>query len=73
MILDDGKTAVYESHYIVEWLEAKYPETSLMPDTVDDKLFAKQVEVICDGICDALVLAFFEKQRDVQSEPWKDR
>lgn len=75
LILDDGKTAIYESHYIMEWLEAKYPETSLMPDDVDGKLFAKQVEVITDGICDALVLAFFENKREEgkQSGPWKER
>ncbi|KAF2485802.1 glutathione S-transferase [Neohortaea acidophila] len=75
LILDDGKTAIYESHYIMEWLEAKYPATSLMPDDVDGKLFAKQVEVITDGICDALVLAFFENKREEgkQSGPWKER
>ena len=75
LILDDGKTAVYESHYILEWLEAKHPKPSLLPEDLDDRLFAKKVEVICDGICDALVLAFFEKLRDEdkQSEPWRDR
>ena len=75
LLLDDGKTAIYESHYIMEWLEMKYPETSLLPDNIDDKLFAKKVEVICDGMCDALVLCFFEKARDEdkQSQPWRDR
>lgn len=78
LILEDGKTAVYESHYILEWLEAKYPPPShpaLLPDGLDDKLFARQVEVVADGICDALVLAFFEKMRDPekQSEPWMAR
>ncbi|KAJ9624948.1 hypothetical protein H2203_004899 [Taxawa tesnikishii (nom. ined.)] len=75
LILEDGKGAVYESHYILEWLEAKYPETSMLPTDVDDRLFAKQVEVVTDGICDALVLAFFEKQRkpEMQSGPWRDR
>lgn len=73
LILDDGKTSVYESHFILEWLEAKYPEHPLLPKDIDDMLFAKQVEVVTDGMCDALVLAFFEKQRDQQSEPWKAR
>ncbi|KAF2768804.1 glutathione S-transferase domain-containing protein [Teratosphaeria nubilosa] len=75
LVLDDGKTAIYESHFILEWLEAKYPDPPLLPPAsdVDDRLFAKQVEVVCDGVCDALVLAFFEKQREVQSEPWRAR
>lgn len=77
LILDDGKTAIYESHYIMEWLEAKHPEPALLPPSteMDDRLFAKKVEVVCDGICDALVLAFFEKQREPekQSQPWMAR
>ncbi|KAF4552933.1 Hypothetical protein D9617_8g049460 [Elsinoe fawcettii] len=75
LIPDDGRLAVYESHYIMEWLEAKHPDPPLMPTDIDDKLFAKQVEVVADGVCDALVIAFFEGQRDAdkQSQPWKDR
>ena len=75
LIVNNGETAIYESHYILEWLEAKHPNPPLLPDDVDDRLFAKKVEVICDGICDALVIAFFEKMRDEdkQSEPWKAR
>lgn len=74
LILDDGKTAVYESHYILEWIEAKYLKHALIPaaDQVDERLFVRQVEVVADGVCDALVLAFFEKMReeDRQSKPW---
>ena len=77
LILEDGKTAIYESHYSLEWLEAKHPEPALLPPIteLDDRLFAKKVEVVCDGICDAMVIAFFEQQRepDKQSEPWKAR
>ncbi|KAK5685065.1 hypothetical protein LTS10_003140 [Elasticomyces elasticus] len=74
LILDD-QTAVYESHYILEWLEAKYPEPALLPSDIDDRLFAKKVEVLCDGMCDAVVIAFFERMREPekQSEPWKAR
>lgn len=77
LILEDGKTAVYESSYILEWLEAKYPDPPLLPssDQVDARLLDKQIQVVADGICDALVLAFFEKMResDKQSQPWIDR
>ncbi|KAG9947716.1 glutathione S-transferase domain-containing protein, partial [Aureobasidium melanogenum] len=77
LILEDGKSAVYESSYILEWLEAKYPDTPLLPsiDQVDARLFAKRIEVVVDGVCDALVLAFFERMRESekQSQPWIDR
>lgn len=76
LILEDGK-AVYESHFIMEYIEAKYPDHPLLPPAqdVDDRLFARQVEVVADGICDSLVLAFFERQREPekQSKPWTDR
>jgi glutathione S-transferase len=77
LILGDGKSAVYESSYILEYLEAKYPETPLLPshDQVDDRLFAKKIQVVADGVCDALVLAFFENMREPEkrSQPWVDR
>jgi len=77
LISDDDKIAVYESHYILEWLEAKFARVPLLPplDEIDTRLFAKQIEVVADGICDALVLAFFEKHRDLekQSTPWMNR
>jgi glutathione S-transferase len=64
--------SVYESHFILEWLETKYPPPTnavmLSITDADDRLFAKQVEVLCDGMCDALVLLFFEKQREVRKE-----
>lgn len=74
LILDDG-SAVYESHYILDWLETKFPEKPILPRGVEEKLFAKKVEVVCDGMCDALVIAFFENMREKtkQSEPWKAR
>lgn len=77
LIFNDGRPAIYESHFILEWLETKYPEPSLLPsiNDADDRLLVKQIEVVVDGICDALVLSFFENQRDEdkRSKPWTDR
>ncbi|KAF6226182.1 hypothetical protein HO133_009048 [Letharia lupina] len=76
LVLDNGKS-VYESHYILEFIEAKYTNVmQLLPrNDVDGALFAKQVEVVADGICDALVLLFFEKQKEdgKRSEEWMAR
>ena len=78
LIFPDAK-AIYESHYILEYLEAKYPESSPLlpqgPASIDAALFAKQVQVVADGIYDALVLSFFEAQRDYdkRSELWMAR
>ena len=75
LIFPDSK-AIYESHYILEYLEAKNPDHSPLlprgPASIDAALFGKQVQVVADGICDALVLFFFEAQReyDKRSELW---
>lgn len=53
----------------------RYPQPSLLPTGIEEMLFARKVEVVADGVCDALVLAFFENMRETekQSEPWKAR
>lgn len=74
LILDDG-SSVYESSYIMQWLELKHPETPLLPADVDGKLAARRLEVLCDGVCDAFVLSFFERHRpkEQQSAEWLAR
>ena len=62
LLLPDG-SSVYESSYILQYLELKYPQTPLLPDDIDGKLAARKLEVLCDGICDAVVLTLFEKMR----------
>jgi glutathione S-transferase len=74
LVLPDGR-GLYESRYILEWLEAKHPEPPLLPADTDGILAARQVEVIGDGICDACVLLFWERHRpeEQQSAPWMAR
>jgi glutathione S-transferase len=73
LILDDGE-AVFESSFILEWLEAKHPEPPLVSADVDARLAARRLEVIADGVCDATVLTLFEKLRgDGCSAPWLAR
>lgn len=71
LIREDGHS-VYESRFILEYLELKHPSPRLLPDEVDDILAARRLEVLCDGICDALVLTFFERRRqpEHQSQEW---
>lgn len=73
LLLPDGGS-VYESSYILQWLELKHPETPLLPEGIDGTLAARRYEVLCDGVCDAMVLTFFERQRGAgASQAWLDR
>ena len=64
VLIPDQGEAVYESSYILDWLELKYPQTPLLPPDVDGILAAKKLDVLCNGVCDAVVLTFFERQRE---------
>ena len=73
LILEDG-SSVYESSYILQYLELKYPATPMLPADVDGILAARKLEVLCDGVCDALVLTFFERMRGEGASPeWTAR
>jgi glutathione S-transferase len=74
LICPDGST-FYESRFILEYLELKHPDPPLVPKDIDGNLAAKRLEVLCDGVCDALVLMFFEQKRasDARSAEWTAR
>ncbi len=75
LILDDG-TTLYESSFILEWIERKHPAPPLLLPSDDDGILAhKQLDALATGTCDALVLIFFERMRPEahRSQPWMDR
>lgn len=74
VLVTEAGEGIYESSYILQWLELKYPEIPLLPHGIDDILLARKLEVLCDGICDAVVLTFFERMRkDTASPEWLAR
>lgn len=74
LITETGES-VYESRFILEWLEVKHPLLPLLPHDEDGRLQARQMEVLADGVCDAFVLHFFERHRapEHQSKEWLAR
>lgn len=74
LILDDG-TTVYESRFILEYLEIKHPDPPMFPKEADALPAAKRLEVPADGICDVAVLIIFERMRpeDRRSASWEAR
>lgn len=74
LITDSGET-VYESSYILEWLEVRYPEPPLVPAAAEDRLKMNLFRVLSVGVMDAIVRINFELARPsaCQSEAWKQR
>jgi glutathione S-transferase len=69
LIPDEGEP-VYESTYILEWIEHVYPDPPLLPADGARVLEAKRIAVLAEGVMDAIVHLFFEFQRPAPSDPW---
>ena len=73
LLLEDG-SSIFDSRYILEYLEWTYPQKPLLSNDTHEKLMAKKFEVLADGVCDAFVLLFFERMRgELASAEWSAR
>lgn len=72
LIPDDGDP-VFESTFLMDWLEHKYPEPSILPADPERVLEAKLIHTIAEGVADATVLLFWEMQREHISTEWAQR
>ena len=72
LIPDDGDP-VFESTYLMDWLEHRYPEPSMLPADPALAMEAKLVHTIAEGVADATVLLFWEMQREQISTEWAKR
>lgn len=72
LIPDDGDP-VFESTYLMDWLEHKYPEPSMLPADPALAMEAKLIHTIAEGVADATVLLFWEMQREHISAEWARR
>lgn len=75
VLIPDAGEPVYESRFILEWLELRHPDPPLVPRDVDGLLAARALEVLADGVCDATVLTLLEGMRPegCRSAPWIER
>ena len=73
ILIPDDEEPVFESSYILEWLEARYPDPPLLPADLQSMLEAKRIQVIAEGIMDSTALLFFEQQRKYPSVEWTKR
>jgi glutathione S-transferase len=72
LITDDGKV-LYESNYLLEWIERRYPAQPLLPADDDGILEVKQLMVLADGIMAAGSTIIRELTRPPSSEAWLAR
>lgn len=72
LITEQGE-AVYDSPYIVEWLETRFPAPALLPADVDGRLEARKRQMLGERLLDFSGILMFESRREHPSQPWFDR
>ena len=73
ILIPDEGDPVFESSYLMDWLEYRYPQPSMLPADPDLAMTARLVHVIAEGVVDAMLLLFWEMQREVISAEWTRR
>jgi glutathione S-transferase len=71
LVLDDD-IVLFDSRVISEYLDNVAPNNKLMPSPNRERTEVKRWEALADGVCDAAVLAYLEKNRPEaqQSADW---
>lgn len=72
LITDDGAT-VYDSSFILEWLEVQYPVPALIPSDVNQALETRFLKMLGERVMEAIHTIVFELQRPEPSQPFVDR
>jgi glutathione S-transferase len=58
--LVDGETSVFDSTIILEYLEEKWPDPSLLPDAPADRARVRMIEDVCDTYVEAINWGMYE-------------
>jgi glutathione S-transferase len=74
LIMEDG-SALFDSRVIVEYLDTLSPYNRLIPQAGRGRAAVRCWEALADGVLDAAVIIFKERQRSPEqiSQPWIDR
>lgn len=72
LLTDDGE-ALYESNYLLEWIERRYPRPPLLPRDDDGILEARRLMVLADGVMEAGAWLIRELTRSESSHAWIER
>lgn len=72
LILENGNT-VYDSSFILDWLELRYPQHPLLPVNVEEQIAARQLWMLGERLMEVIHSITFELQRPDPAATWVDR
>lgn len=73
ILITEGKEHIYDSAYILDWLEARYPQPALLPANLDARLAAQKRRLLGERLLEVAQALVFEVLRPEPSTPWVDR
>jgi glutathione S-transferase len=72
LITDEGEN-IYDSAYIIDWLELTHPSPSLLPADVHERLKVMLLRMLAERLAEIAQIVVFEAQRPEPSQPWLER
>ena len=72
ILIANGET-VYDSSYILEWIETRFPEPPLLPADADGRLAARKRQMLGERLMEVMTLLLFELHRPEPGKDWVDR
>ena len=72
LILDGGKT-VYDSSFILDWIDLVYPDPPLMPSATDALIAERELKMLGERLMEVIHSITFELQRPEPGAAWIDR
>lgn len=72
LITDSGET-IYDSVFILEWIEATWPEENVIPAERNARIKARHMQMLGERLMEIAVAIVFEKMRPEPSRQWLDR
>lgn len=73
ILITDQHENIYDSTYILEWLEHVYPEPALLPRDPKMLLYQKLIQMLGERLMETAQTLIFEVQREAPSEAWVQR
>ncbi len=73
ILITDADEYIYDSVYIVDWLEARFPTPALLPADLDARLLAQKRRMLGERLLEVAQALMFELLRPEPSTAWTDR
>ena len=73
ILIADDAMRVYDSSYILDWIEAKFPDPPMLPRGRDAWLEARLRQMLGERLMEFVHTTIFEHHRPDPSQPWIDR